>query len=972
QIRDWVPFRPWYLDEMIRRDGLGDETSNPSPCCKMCPPTDSNRPASFRCMDCDGCSLLCEDCMVRDHRCRCLHAVERWNGKYFERTSLSALGLIVHLGHHGEKCPNAGRQVDKFIVGHVNGFHEVNVIFCACVSEHDGLVPDWAQLMRYGWFPATRQRIATAFTFRMLEFFHELTLQAKTSLHDFHKTLSRITDNSGVGTTRNCYKQLTVVMRQWRNLKLFKRNGRGHESKDMDTMKEGSCVVECAACPHPGRNLPENWADAPSHIAWMYVLYLMLDANFRLKLKDRGFHDVDLIAGCGYFVEDTKYQAFLREIGDQHEVNTCSAEHKAIRNANVPHGGYLASGTAACLCNRHLLVRANGLADLQKGEKYCSMDYILLCTLIGTSVAVFLTYDIACQYSKHFARRVAEFPPCMRLDVARVDSIRWAIPKKHWRVHGEKGHSQFSLNYLPYSGRTYGEGIETGWSHMNPVSMSTKEMAPSSRREVIDDHWNSWNWQKTLGFGTLFLRNLRTAREMCEKQEAIFSEFTRTFPSEMIARWQAKVEHWEANPSLHDDPFVEDAKAMTLKDIKLKLATEEALDVAHGIPSPHEVSASAFLQIGLELEDAQCALRVRAKERRSVADLATLQTKRNTLANRIIAWRKIQEVYMPCTVALLNTWTASNVVINHYNDNNSDGDDVVQAHAEEIPLFLPSSLPFNLRSDNSLATLLEKEGRLRLAIADDSLTNIRRLRRTMAGISQFKQVNVSGAGQKSNTRIQNLFSRFKDRVTAAAMRYRAAYAALNIIQPPGDWTTRLQVLADKDITGPGKDDDEQPLGEGHHEISWIWRIARLVSNNSADEVNVEEFNQSMEIEWMKTRARARRWSEEVQLIQEEMRRVIDFFEWKAKWWHQRVGQRENVTLALSSGLAGYAEKQASMYEELSLKFYNMWVPDLMIHHLLAQSVTARAASQTTQRHQIRDPVEQSSDDDQTSDSGMST
>lgn len=129
------------------------------------------------------------------------------------------------------------------------------------------------------------------------------------------------------------------------------------------------------------------------------------------------------------------------------------------------------------------------------------MDYILLCTLIGTLVPVFLTYDIACQYSKHFARRVAEFPPCMRLDQDRVASMKWAIPKKHWRVHGEKNHSQFSLNYQLYAGRTYGEGIETGWAHMNPVSMSTKEMAYFARRELIDEHWGSWNWQKTLAFG---------------------------------------------------------------------------------------------------------------------------------------------------------------------------------------------------------------------------------------------------------------------------------------------------------------------------------------------------------------------------------------------------------------------------------------------------------------------------------------
>lgn len=60
----------------------------------------------------------------------------------------------------------------------------------------------------------------------------------------------------------------------------------------------------------------------------MYVLFLMLDANFRLKLKDRGIKDVQLSPGWGYFVEQSKYEEFIKGIGDQQEVraslnNTC-------------------------------------------------------------------------------------------------------------------------------------------------------------------------------------------------------------------------------------------------------------------------------------------------------------------------------------------------------------------------------------------------------------------------------------------------------------------------------------------------------------------------------------------------------------------------------------------------------------------------------------------------------------------------
>lgn len=53
---------------------------------------------------------------------------------------------------------------------------------------------------------------------------------------------------------------------------------------------------------------------------WLYVLYLMLDANFRLKLKDRGFKDVELTSGWSYFVEESKYMEFVDQTVDQQEV----------------------------------------------------------------------------------------------------------------------------------------------------------------------------------------------------------------------------------------------------------------------------------------------------------------------------------------------------------------------------------------------------------------------------------------------------------------------------------------------------------------------------------------------------------------------------------------------------------------------------------------------------------------------------
>ena len=50
--------------------------------------------------------------------------------------------------------------------------------------------------------------------------------------------------------------------------------------------------------------------------------------------------------------------------------------------------------------------------------------------------------------------------------------------------------------------RTDGEDPERWWAHINPVSMSTKEMGPGARLDTLDDHAGAWNWRKITGFGT--------------------------------------------------------------------------------------------------------------------------------------------------------------------------------------------------------------------------------------------------------------------------------------------------------------------------------------------------------------------------------------------------------------------------------------------------------------------------------------
>lgn len=127
------------------------------------------------------------------------------------------------------------------------------------------------------------------------------------------------------------------------------------------------------------------------------------------------------------------------------------------------------------------------------------MDYLYFTTVLGLTLMYLISYDIACQWHKRLAERMKFLPLHLQKDLAK-ETIRFAILKKHIRVRGPN-HSRYSLNFLLHVGCTYGERIESHWSHMNPVALSAREMGPGVRHEFYNDHWGSWNWQKVIGLG---------------------------------------------------------------------------------------------------------------------------------------------------------------------------------------------------------------------------------------------------------------------------------------------------------------------------------------------------------------------------------------------------------------------------------------------------------------------------------------
>ncbi|KAF7327520.1 CxC2 domain-containing protein [Mycena kentingensis (nom. inval.)] len=292
----WVAeYRAEFLDSLLWLDGRGTDLNLSScPACER-----STHEPKFRCCSCHP-QLVCQDCIVLQHAKMPYHWIEEWNGTYFRRTSLKKLGLRIQVGHAaGETCslPQPGHQ--DFTILHDNGIHSVALDFCGCAFR--GRVPHAVQLLRSRLYPSTGSKPQTCCTFACLDSFHAASLHGKISAYDYYRSLEYLSDGSGVKPVDR-YKPFLRMTRQYRHLLILKRGGRGHTSDPIHETPPGSLAIRCPACPRPGVNLPEDWQNASPEDRCLYIMFIAIDACFRLKRRLIGsdFRDPGLTTGFAY------------------------------------------------------------------------------------------------------------------------------------------------------------------------------------------------------------------------------------------------------------------------------------------------------------------------------------------------------------------------------------------------------------------------------------------------------------------------------------------------------------------------------------------------------------------------------------------------------------------------------------------------------------------------------------------------
>lgn len=190
--------------------------------------------AAYRCLDCIyGQQLLCASCCLTQHHHQPFHRIQRWTGHFFDRDDLGNLGVVIHLGHGGQPCPNdpasinfeKGTEVpddwqpyeddveeeegddDEPLLGidasslscHTgivivdsSGIWKRQVKRCLCPNAPAAHI----QLLRMRLFPASIKRPSTAFTFSVLDQFHIEALECKTAAGNFYSKLRRMTNSA--------------------------------------------------------------------------------------------------------------------------------------------------------------------------------------------------------------------------------------------------------------------------------------------------------------------------------------------------------------------------------------------------------------------------------------------------------------------------------------------------------------------------------------------------------------------------------------------------------------------------------------------------------------------------------------------------------------------------------------------------------------------------------------------------------
>ncbi|KAJ7432735.1 hypothetical protein FB451DRAFT_1155630 [Mycena latifolia] len=508
-----------------------------------------------------------------------------------------------------------------------------------------------------------------------------------------------------------------------------------------------------------------------------------------------------------------------------------------------------------------------------------------------------ISYDIGCQWKVHLPERNERLPKNVRLPLKDVQ-IQYGLPVWHAGSHNEDCRNANSLSLKPGVGKSDGEGVERVWSVLNPIAFSTKDAGRGQRADVIEGKIDNHNWLKNVGEGEALQRKLVIAIAERDTQVAAFKVVNSTLSKDVKKLWRKMISDWLEDESKPNPYTLSRKDCPTEAEVRLEVRKDEDALTAGGKAPLHGRSATAFLTAGIQIEDTQ---------RRIIAELAgsalvaadrenKIEEWRHTLLVKIATFRNLQKIYMPGAAAVIAAAEASR-----------DADEA-PPKPEKIKLWMPSEMSAESGDDTLRGCvwgLLGMEARMRVAQCENSLVALRSRLHAKRFLITFRNENVTG--QLASSRAGTLIALIGERVDAHAKRYRTGRRA------------KLAMLG----SGQGARGPRIAPGTSKRTMSWIWMAPGALEDGE------ERLHESIRVEWARAHARKERWTEEVMLLREEMRRVLRYLTWQSGWWTERAALRTDVSVEVAAGVRAYALKQAAWHERLGGFFRTKWnVPAL--------------------------------------------
>ncbi|KAJ7022279.1 hypothetical protein C8F04DRAFT_1272825 [Mycena alexandri] len=455
----------------------------------------------------------------------------------------------------------------------------------------------------------------------------------------------------------------------------------------------------------------------------------------------------------------------------------------------------------------------------------------------------------------------------------------------------------FSFHLTRYVGMTDGEAPERGWSILNPLASSTAEMGPGMQRDTINDTFNNMNHKKIVEMvcrtvdaresGGLRTRVITAATELEELEESLRKLGAGT----ALGEWRAEVEAWEADASA-PNPFAAKVEQRTVVQ---------------------ELHASELIAMGMQLEELQ---------RNLGFDIGGI-------GNHLVLTSMDAQVLFAPHVAVLRAKEDS------ARKRIAATQPQPGIQGQHMSLWLPSSICRRVDCDR---VLYEYEFRLREAQAHEFLDDVRHQLLLRTHLYKHKDAYVRGV--KANTRVQTKIEGVEERTRRSAERYRVAYRVLVGLGKHlkrREWETELRPLLPEDVRGMPQALFQDPE-----------RKKTADEEGSGGKEEGEGYGgRALQIEWAKTRARFLWQREQLNLLEEEMWRILQFLRWRADWWDQRAGQRQQAPeddteqvpyvvyaprhRAYQEGSIAYAQRQAAILCKRAEQFEKEWedVPDFI-------------------------------------------